>query len=74
MRKLAFKHKHGRNQTPAVIPIPGNADVLQAYVINQKAVNQNVQQALVIVAAQVINVIEAQFGFATNDDSDQLCT
>ncbi|MCW3490603.1 hypothetical protein [Dethiobacter alkaliphilus] len=45
-------------------------DLFLASVINQKAVNQNAQQILVLVAAQVSNVIEAQFGFATNDDSD----
>lgn len=45
-------------------------DVLVASVINQKAVNQSVQQVLVLVAAQILSVIEAQFGFATNDDRD----
>ncbi|EEG78976.1 hypothetical protein [Dethiobacter alkaliphilus] len=52
--------------------IPG--DLFLASVINQKAVNQNAQQVLVLVAAQVSNIIEAQFGFATNDDSDIINT
>lgn len=47
-------------------------DILVASVINQKAVNQNAQQILVLIAAQVCNIIEAQFGFATNDDRDQI--
>lgn len=47
-----------------------HGDLFVASVINQKAVNQNAQQILVLIAAQVINLTEAQFGFATNDDSD----
>ncbi|WP_198543792.1 hypothetical protein [Petroclostridium xylanilyticum] len=47
-----------------------SGDIFVASVINQKAVNQNAQQILVAVAAQVINLTEAQFGFSTNDDSD----
>ncbi|NLZ38840.1 MAG: hypothetical protein GX893_04450 [Firmicutes bacterium] len=50
----------------------GNADIFTASVINQKAVNQNAQQILVLVAAQVISLIEAQFGFATNEDQDEI--
>lgn len=49
-------------------------DILVASVINQKAVNQTAQQILVAVALQVLNIIEAQFGFSTNDDSDQVCS
>ena len=49
-------------------------DLFVASVINQKAVNQNAQQILVLVAAQITNVIEAQFGFANNDDSDVITT
>ena len=49
-----------------------SGDVLVASVINQKAVNQNAQQILVLVAAQVINLTEAQFGFATNQDNDDV--
>ncbi|WP_169734778.1 hypothetical protein [Desulfitibacter alkalitolerans] len=45
-------------------------DVFVASVINQKTVNQSAQQVLVAVAAQVLFVIEAQFGFATNEDND----
>ncbi|MBZ4645626.1 MAG: hypothetical protein JG777_1115 [Clostridia bacterium] len=40
-----------------------SGDIFVASVINQKAVNQNAQQILVAVAAQVINLTEAQFGF-----------
>ncbi|SCY50397.1 hypothetical protein [Alkaliphilus peptidifermentans] len=47
-------------------------DILVASVINQKAVNQNAQQILVVVAAQILNIIEAQFGFATNQDNDNI--
>src|SRR5690554_6595099 len=50
----------------------GSGDVLAASVINQKTVTQSVQQALVLAAAQVLNIIEAQFGFATNDDRDSI--
>lgn len=48
-------------------------DIFVASVINQKVVNQSAQQVLVLIAAQVLNVIEAQFGFATNDDRDTIC-
>ncbi len=48
------------------------ADVFVASVINQKTVNQSAQQVLVAIAAQVLFVIEAQFGFATNEDNDQI--
>lgn len=47
-------------------------DVFVASVVNQKAVNQSAQQVLVAIAAQVLNVTEAQFGFSTNDDSDEV--
>ncbi|HAA38359.1 MAG TPA: hypothetical protein DCE00_05755 [Firmicutes bacterium] len=49
-----------------------SGDLFSASVINQKAINQNTQQILVLVAVQVANLIEAQFGFATNDDSDTI--
>jgi hypothetical protein len=49
------------------------ADVFVASVINQKIVNQNAQQVLVAIAAQILNIYEAQFGFATNDDRDTIC-
>lgn len=49
------------------------SDILVASVINQKVVTQSAQQVLVAVAAQVLSVIEAQFGFATNDDRDTVC-
>jgi len=48
------------------------ADTFLASVINQKVVNQSAQQVLVLIAAQILNVIEAQFGFATNDDRDTI--
>jgi len=44
------------------------SDVFVASVINQKVVNQSAQQVLVLIAAQILAVIEAQFGFASNDD------
>lgn len=70
MNTLAMKYISG--------PKPNNmfnlntcaSDVFVASVINQKIVNQSTQQVLVLIAAQVLNVIEAQFGFATNDDRD----
>ncbi|KNF08059.1 hypothetical protein CLPU_10c01140 [Gottschalkia purinilytica] len=46
------------------------SDIFVASVINQKSVNQSAQQVLVVIAAQVLNIIEAQFGFATNLDDD----
>ena len=49
-------------------------DVLLASVINQKVVNKNAQQILVALAAQVITVIESQFGFSTNLDNDAICS
>ncbi|WP_192930234.1 hypothetical protein [Alkaliphilus pronyensis] len=48
------------------------SDIFFASVINQKAVNQTAQQILVIIAAQILNIIEAQFGFSTNQDNDEL--
>jgi hypothetical protein len=45
-------------------------DLFIASVINQKSVHQSAQQVLVLIAAQVLYVIEAQFGFATNLDND----
>ena len=49
------------------------SDVFVASVINQKVVNQSAQQVLVLIAAQLLFVIEAQFGFATNEDNDDIC-
>jgi hypothetical protein len=49
-----------------------SGDVLAASVINQKVVTQSVQQVLVILALQVLNLIEAQFGFATNLEQDDV--
>lgn len=53
-------------------PLPCGGDVFIASVINQKAVNQNAQQILVLIAVQVVALTEAQFGFSTNDDSDKI--
>ncbi len=47
-------------------------DLFFASVINQKAVNQNAQQILVLIAAQILVVLEAQFGYATNLDNDTI--
>ncbi|MCW3490604.1 hypothetical protein [Dethiobacter alkaliphilus] len=74
MRRFALQQQFGKKPKHGNQIIPANADVFLAYVINQKAVNQNAQQVLTIVAAQVSNIIEAQFGYATNDDSDIICT
>ncbi|HHU30834.1 MAG: hypothetical protein QM368_05480 [Bacillota bacterium] len=49
-------------------------DVLVASVVNQKVVNQNAQQILVLIAAQIVSTIEAQFGFSTNQDNDTIET
>lgn len=49
-------------------------DVFVASVINQKVVNQSSQQVLVAVAAQILNVTEAQLGFATDLDDDDIDT
>lgn len=49
-----------------------NTDVFVAGIINQKTVNQSCQQVLVLIAAQVSSIVEAQFGFATNDDRDTI--
>jgi hypothetical protein len=49
-------------------------DVFAASVINQKAVNQNAQQILVVASMQHMNLCEAQCGFATNSDSDFINT
>ncbi|WP_035270622.1 hypothetical protein [Desulfitibacter alkalitolerans] len=51
-----------------------SGDLFVASVINQKIVNQSAQQVLVAVAAQVNFIIEAQFGFSTNEDNDQILT
>ncbi|PKM79102.1 MAG: hypothetical protein CVU88_07515 [Firmicutes bacterium HGW-Firmicutes-13] len=51
---------------------PGLKDIFVAGVINQKTVNQTAQQTLIAIAAQVLKIIEAQFGFAANDDSDTI--
>lgn len=49
-----------------------SGDLMMASVINQKAVNENAQQVLVLLAVQALSLSEAQFGFATNDDSDSI--
>ena len=47
-------------------------DVLIASVINQKTVTQTAQQVLIVLAVQVLSVIEAQVGVAVTDDSDNV--
>ncbi|ACL69889.1 hypothetical protein [Halothermothrix orenii] len=49
-----------------------NAGAFVASVINQKSVNQNAQQVLVAVAAQIQKVYESQVGFSTNDEMDKI--
>jgi len=48
------------------------SDVFVASVINQKSVNKSAQQILVAFAIQFFIEIEALFGFATNQDNDEL--
>lgn len=48
------------------------ADIFLSGVINQKVVNQNAQQIMVAIAAQILNIAEAQFGFAANEDEDEV--
>ncbi len=59
--------------TPKQIP-KFTGDVLLTGVVNQKALSQNKQQALAIISAQIETLTEAQFGFATNDNSDCIQT
>ncbi|WP_041605920.1 hypothetical protein [Halothermothrix orenii] len=53
---------------------PGNSsgDVFVASVVNQKSVNQNAQQVLVTIAAQIQKVYESQVGFSTNEEMDKI--
>lgn len=64
----------GTTRKYAQIAQIANGDIFIASVINQKAINQNVQQILVAVAVQAANIIEAQFGFSTNEDNDEIKT
>ncbi|MEW6622864.1 MAG: hypothetical protein AB1420_07030 [Bacillota bacterium] len=61
-----------KKKFPPIAFSPG--DVFVASVINQKCVCQAAQQILVAIAAQVLFIIEAQFGFATNQDDDEIKT
>ncbi len=70
MDKLANKFLFGQH-SKAFSSHP-TGDLFVASVINQKVVNQSSQQVLVAIAAQVLNIYEAQFGFSTNDDSDTI--
>jgi len=74
MDALAKKCLFGKTTSPLARQISCADDLFAASVINQKVVNQSAQQVLVLVVAQVLSVIEAQFGFATNDDSDTINT
>lgn len=71
MKKLAYQYAMGSTPQKTLRHF-GNVDLFAASVINQKAVNQNAQQILVLVAAQVLNLIEAQFAFSTNEDQDNI--
>ena len=46
------------------------ADRIFASVVNQKTVTQVQLQVLTLIAAQVNNILEAQFGVAAQLDSD----
>ncbi|WP_202906826.1 hypothetical protein [Abyssisolibacter fermentans] len=48
------------------------ADRIYASVVNQKAVSQVELQVLSLVAAQLINLMEAQFGFAAQIEDDDV--
>ncbi|KNF08060.1 hypothetical protein CLPU_10c01150 [Gottschalkia purinilytica] len=73
-KQLAYKYLNGNNKSAKKQGCgTTNRDIFVASVINQKSVNQSAQQALVLIAAQVLNLIEAQFGFATNSDDDEIC-
>ncbi|WP_167935763.1 hypothetical protein [Halothermothrix orenii] len=48
------------------------SDSFVASVVNQKSVNQNEQQVLVTVAAQIQKVYESQVGFSTNQEEDKV--
>ncbi|HZK25872.1 MAG TPA: hypothetical protein VFC74_10890 [Oscillospiraceae bacterium] len=69
MKKFAYQYATGTIPQKTVRQF-GAVDFFAASVINQKAINQNAQQILVLVAAQVLNITEAQFAFATNEDQD----
>jgi hypothetical protein len=72
MNALARKCIFGTRPNTVQNLVVCGSDVFSASVINQKIVNQSAQQVLVLIVAQVLSVIEAQFGFATNDDSDTI--
>jgi hypothetical protein len=72
VNSLASKYINGPDTKKNPLLTSGSGDVFVASVINQKAVNQNAQQVLVLISAQILNITEAQFGFATNDDKDTI--
>lgn len=51
-----------------------SGDLFSASVINQKTINQNAQQILVVTSIQNLFLTEAQFGFSTNADLDIIDT
>ena len=72
MNSLASKYIGGGSQKKRSMMTSGKNDIFIAGVINQKVVNQTAQQVLVAVAAQVLRILEAQFGVAVNDDEDRI--
>jgi len=73
---LASKYLGGLNpkkpDSLAKVACGAGGDALVASVVNQKIVTQNVQQVFIVLAVQVVSVIEAQVGVAVNNDADQV--
>ncbi|NLW23748.1 MAG: hypothetical protein GXY91_00610 [Clostridia bacterium] len=72
MNSLAAKYLAPNRRKKALMKQNNVNDLFAASVINQKAVNQTAQQALVLIAVQATAIVEAQFGFATNEDNDDI--
>ncbi len=72
MNSLAAKYLAPNRRKKAFMKQNNVNDLFAASVINQKAVNQTAQQALVLIAVQATAIVEAQFGFATNEDNDDI--
>lgn len=70
MNYLAAKYLASPKRKKKKNPVSCSRNVFAASAINQKIVNQNTQQMLTLIAAQLLNIIEAQFSFTTNDDED----
>jgi len=73
---LASKYIGGLNpkkpDTLTTVAGCGKGDVLVASVINQKTVTQSVQQVFILLAVQVVSIIEAQVGVAVATDADEV--